>query len=84
MGPAAAVYDLAVSRDGRYVLSGSADGTIRLWGLDRQREICVLQGHTEAVTGVAFLPDERFALSSSSDGTIRRWRVPVLTAETDD
>jgi hypothetical protein len=27
------VHDVAVSYDERYVLSGGADGTVRLWGL---------------------------------------------------
>jgi WD domain, G-beta repeat len=38
-GHTAYIYTLAVSRDGRFVLSGSLDGTLRLWPLAAKQEM---------------------------------------------
>jgi WD40 repeat protein len=69
------VCTIAVSPDGRRVLSGAARGeaTVRLWDLDTGRELRCLRGHTGSVESVAFSPDGRRALSAGGDGTIRLW-----------
>ena len=69
-GHTGGVTALAVLPDGR-ALSGSEDGTLRLWDL-ASGESRVLAGHTGGVTALAVLPDGR-ALSGSDDGTLRLW-----------
>lgn len=65
---------VALSPDGRKVLTGDTDGGVRLWDLSAGRELGQLIGHKGGVTGVAFLPEGR-ALTCGQDGTLRRWRL---------
>jgi WD40 repeat protein len=69
------VRSVAFSPDGRYILSGSEDNTIRLWETATGRELRRFEGHSELVYSVAFSPDGRYALSGSGDKTIRLWEL---------
>ncbi|MHB8628648.1 MAG: nSTAND1 domain-containing NTPase [Aggregatilineales bacterium] len=69
------VTSVAVSPDGQYVLSGSNDGTARLWDLQTGAQIRVLSGHSGHVLGVAFSPDGKTALTGGNDKTARLWEV---------
>ena len=69
------VWSVAFSPDGERVLSGSEDGTLRLWEVKAGKELRCFQGHTMAVYSVAFSPDGKRALSGSRDKTIRLWDV---------
>jgi WD40 repeat protein len=62
-----------VLADGSGALSGSWDGTLRLWDLKTGGTLCTLQGHTKVVTAVAVLADGSRALSGSWDNTLRLW-----------
>src|SRR5262249_26685104 len=62
-----------VDHAGARAVSGSSDGTVRLWDLQRGIELAVLEGHTGYVRGVALLPDGRRIVSCSNDGTVRLW-----------
>jgi WD40 repeat protein len=57
------VRSVAFSPDGRRGLSGSDDGTLRLWDLETGEEVCRFTGHRDLVYGVAFAPDGRRILS---------------------
>lgn len=70
-GHEGAVYALAASPDGKYVLTGGRDRTVRLWDFPSRRLIRLWQGHSQAVTAVAISPDSRWAASGSEDGMIR-------------
>jgi WD40 repeat protein len=62
-----------VLADGRRVLSGSWDNTLRLWCLTTGETLRTLVGHTDRVLAVAVLPDGSRALSGSDDTTLRLW-----------
>ncbi|MGD8776355.1 MAG: caspase family protein, partial [Syntrophobacterales bacterium] len=74
-GHSSAVTAVAVSADSRLVLSGSEDGTLKLWEVTTGREVRTLAGHSSAVTAVCFSPDDRFALSGSDKGRVMLWEV---------
>ena len=69
----AIVFTLAFSPDGRTIISGSDDQTIRLWDVISKKEIACLTGHTYTVFSVAFSPDGRAIASGSWANTIRLW-----------
>jgi WD40 repeat protein len=70
-----AVTDIAFSRDGLLIISGSCDKTVRIWDATTGEAACPpLQGHTDGVTCVAFSPDGRI-VSGSLDKTVRIWDV---------
>jgi WD40 repeat protein len=67
------VSSVAFSPDGRRIVSGSLDGTVRIWDADTGQLFGEpLIGHTSLVLSIAFSPDGRIT-SGSSDQTIRIW-----------
>jgi WD40 repeat protein len=62
------VTSVAMSRDGRRVLSGSEDGTARMWDVETGKELFRLTGISGEVTGVAFCSDDRRALACGPAG----------------
>jgi len=61
----------AFPEDGTFV-SGSDDGTLRLWTKDAEASLRTFEGHTQPVTCVATFADGTF-VSGSADNTIRLW-----------
>jgi WD40 repeat protein len=72
-GHAGSVNSVAYSPDKRRVLSGSSDGTIRVWDAETGAELFVLCGHEGFVNAVTYSPDGRRIASGSFDHTIRVW-----------
>jgi WD40 repeat protein len=69
------VKGLAVSPDGRRIMTASFDYTLILWDLPEQTRLRDFNEHEGAVNAVAFLPDGSHAVSGSDDGTVRLWDV---------
>jgi WD40 repeat protein len=68
-----AVVSLALSADGRRVVSGSRDKTLRVWCLETGECLKVLKGHIDAVLSLALSADGRRVVSGSRDKTLRVW-----------
>ena len=64
---------VAFSSEDRFILTGSHDGSARLWERKTGREIQRYAGHGDWVTSVAFSADDRFILTGSHDGSARLW-----------
>jgi len=69
------VQDVAISSDGQFGLSGSWDGTLRLWELATGKTRIKFVGHTKDVLSVAFSADNRQIVSGSRDKTINLWNT---------
>jgi len=65
------VTSVAFSPDGKQVVSGSYDQTVRLWDAATGAPLQTLEGHTDWVTSVAFSPDSKQVVSGSYDKTVR-------------
>ena len=70
-----AVYCVAFSQDGRYLASGDAYKTIKIWSVWNWQELATLNGHEWSILSVAFSPDGKYLASASRDKTIKIWRV---------
>jgi len=74
-----AVTGVAFSPDGQSLVSGSEDGSLRLWRYnpDQARFIpgAILIGSSQAVTSVAFSPKGDRVAGGCADGLVRIWEV---------
>ena len=73
MGHSHRVGSVAVSSNGKRVVSGSDDQTVKVWDVATGALVCTFRGHSAPVRGVAFSPDGKLVASSSEDNTIKLW-----------
>src|SRR5262249_48838976 len=66
---------VAISKDGRYVLTGCDDRLVRLADAESGRLLREFEGHPGAVGQVVFCPDGQHFLSGGADKTVRLWRL---------
>lgn len=71
----ARAYSVDFRRDGRLLVSGSWDGTMKLWDVASGRELRTLAGHGWGIYKAFFSPDGRRLASSSRDATVKLWDV---------
>jgi WD40 repeat protein len=67
---------VGISPDNHWLVTGSYDGTARLWDLtakDPGASPVVLRGDENVVTAVGISPDNHWLVTGSSEGTARLW-----------
>src|SRR5262249_9335207 len=66
---------LAISPDGKILLTGDFDGSVRLWDGEKPRMLRTGQGAKDVVITATFTPDGSRVLMARQDGTVQVWEV---------
>jgi WD40 repeat protein len=72
-GHNSSINAVAVSSDGKYLVSCSSDNRIKVWELATRKEINTLTGHSSSVNAVALSSGAKYVVSGSDDNTIKIW-----------
>eukprot|EP00871_Galdieria_phlegrea_P004153 jgi/Galph1/4739/GphlegSOOS_G3319.1 len=73
IGHSGSIYSLSFSPCGRFFLSSSKDGSIRLWSTKMERDLVVYKGHIFPVWSVQFSPFSHYFVSGGHDRVGRLW-----------
>ena len=68
------VRNIAVSRDGKWIVSGTS-GLVQVWNADDGKKVTQTGGHSDWVTAVDVSPDSTKIAGGSDDNTIRVWSL---------
>ena len=80
-GHGAAIYDLAMTPDERIAVTGSSDGTVRVWDAASGRELRTLDANlahparTTSIWSIAVSPDGTRVAAAGNDRLIRMWTI---------
>ena len=69
------IVDLDFSRNGKYLLSASWDGSVGIWDIKKRKNIKFLKGHKGPVYSVKYSKDNKYIYSSGYDGEIKMWEA---------
>ena len=69
------VCSVVFSPDGKWIVSGSGDYTIKIWNVETGECVRTLKGHTDWICSVTFSPDGKWIVFGSGKGTIKIWNV---------
>ncbi|KAH6634056.1 WD40-repeat-containing domain protein [Chaetomium sp. MPI-SDFR-AT-0129] len=72
-GHTAAISQVRISPDGRWIASASADGTAKIWDASTGVHLETLVGHMAGVSCLAWAPDSDTLATGSDDKAIRLW-----------
>lgn len=77
-GHTAMITDLNFSRDDKFLISSSMDGTAKLWNLDHSNEIpIVFDDHNAWVLSACFTSDDKYIITGDADGMIKVYPVEM-------
>jgi len=74
-GHSSFVWSVSWDPSGKYLASGSADHSIKLWDTNTEKCVCTLTGHSSFVWSVSWDPSGTYLASGSSDHSIKLWDV---------
>ena len=67
--------------DGRRVVSGSTDKTLKVWDVATGECVATLEGHSNSIYCVAIFSDGRRIISGSGDGNLKLWGVAPVSVD---
>lgn len=71
------VKAVAYSGDGKHLVSGGIDRTVRIWEAKTGQEVGRLHGHLQGVRAVAYCRRRPYLASGSYDSTARLWEIEI-------
>lgn len=74
---------IAKNTSSDFLLTGSADGEIRLWDVSAKSYINKFVGHTKAIRGLSVTNTHDSFVSCSEDCTISIWKIPRFLSTTE-
>ncbi|MEW6731956.1 MAG: protein kinase [Acidobacteriota bacterium] len=69
------LLNVSFSPNGKQLVTGGDDGTVRLWTVNPLRQVAMIGQHSSRVKIVTFSPDGKQVVSTSDDQTIKLWDV---------
>lgn len=69
------VNSIAMTFNGKYLISGSNDKSAKIWDMNTQKEIRTLQVDCWKVTAVAFSFDGKYCATGCNNGSIKIWET---------
>jgi WD40 repeat protein len=69
------IRGVAISLDGRYVVTGGNDNLVKVWNATDGTLIAELSGHQRHVYNVAFHPNGKHIISGDLMGVLKQWEV---------
>jgi len=73
------VFNIAVSRDGKWIVSGTKSGVVTVWNAESHSKVTEFQAHSNGVNAVDVSPDATKIVTGSGDYTACVWSL--LTGE---
>ena len=73
-GHSSGIRSIEYSRDGKYLLTGCEDHSLRVWDYATGESKFLLSGHKDVVSGGSFLNQDTI-VSSSWDMTVKIWKI---------
>ncbi len=73
------VYAVDFTPDGRWIVTGSFDKSLKLWDAQKLQPVRTMTGHTGLVLSVRVSKDGSRIASGGLDKTIKLWDVPLNT-----
>ncbi len=58
---------MAISEDGQLVATGAGDSLIKIWDLQREKQVGTLRGHDGIIWDLKFVPHRNQIISASHD-----------------
>ena len=71
------VYNIAVSRDGRWIVSGTESGKVQAWNTKNGGKLAEFTAPFNRVEAVDVSPDSTKIARGSNDKTVRVWSFPT-------
>ena len=78
IGHSGPVTGLAVTNDGKFLVTSSEDKTVRVWDVTSGKQLRSFQGHMTKATAVAVRGDGKQVASASDDGAVRVWDLNTV------
>ena len=75
MDAGSTVCAIAVSRDGKWVVSGTGDGWVRVWNAESHSKVTKVRGHRDWVRAFDVSPDGTRIATGSDDCTLCVWSL---------